>query len=342
MLVPIVRPTLRRKDYNSVLNCLVTDQISAGPLNQEFAAALSRTLGVAGGVALISYRSCIHCALQLLELDRGDGVILSALAPQEYLQVIEERGLVAMITDVDPERPLLSLDSVNKYLGEGAKAIVLYYTLGSLPSGDELFSLGVPVIEDVTEAVGGLWGEKPCGARGRATVLSLHPGGLLTAGCGGAVFSSDRRGGRTLREIAGRAYGAEFLPDMNAALGINQVKELPRFLRKREEIEEVFREALLRSGHAPVLEEGASVNSSFPIIVKQGRAEIRRYAEKRGIQTEPAFTDAVLSVEGASRSAAGSYPNAEQLLRRTLLFPLYPSLARKDIQLLCKVLSTLP
>ena len=92
MLVPLHRPTLRRKDYNSVLNCLVTDQIAAGPLNQDFAAALSKTLGVSGGVGLISYRSCIHCALELLELEQGDGVILSALAPKDYLQIIEARG----------------------------------------------------------------------------------------------------------------------------------------------------------------------------------------------------------------------------------------------------------
>jgi perosamine synthetase len=342
MLVPLHRPTLRRKDYNSVLNCLVTDQIAAGPLNQDFAAALSKTLGVSGGVGLISYRSCIHCALELLELEQGDGVILSALAPKDYLQTIEARGLVAMIADVDPERPLLSVDSVRQHLRAGAKAIVLFYTLGSLPEGDELFQLGVPVIEDVSQAAGGVWGGQPCGSRGRVAVLSLDPGGLITTGCGGAIFSADRRGVRTLREIVARGHGGELLPDMNAALGINQVRELPRFLHKRNEIALVFREALLRSRHSPLLEEGASVNFSFPVWVKEGRPEVRRYAEKRGIQTEPAFSDAVLSVEGAASSAAGSHPNAEQLLRRSLLFPLYPSLARKDIQLLCKVLSTLP
>jgi perosamine synthetase len=342
MLVPLVRPTLRRKDYNSVLNCLVTDQIAAGPLNQEFAAALGKTLGVSGGVGLISYRSCIHCAFQLLELEEGDGVVLSALAPREYLQIIEARGLKAMIADVDPQRPLPSLDSLKQHLHGGAKAMVLFYTLGSLPAGDELFQMGVPVIEDVTQAVGGLWGGQPCGARGRVALLSLDPGGLITTGGGGAVFSADRRGLRTLKEIVARGYGAELLPDMNAALGINQVRELPRFLHKRDEIERVFREALLRSRHIPLLEEGGSVNFSFPILVKEGRPEVRRYAEKRGIQTEAAFSDAVLSVVGAASTAAGSYSNAEQLLRRTLLFPLYPSLARKDIQLLCKVLSTLP
>jgi perosamine synthetase len=342
MLVPLLRPTLRRKDYNSVLNCLVSDQIASGPLNQEFAAALSKTLGVSGGAALISYRSCIHCAFQLLELQQGDGVILSALAPREYLQIIEARGLEAVIADVDPQRPLLSVDSVKQKLRDGAKAIVLFYTLGSLPSGDELFRLGVPVIEDVTQAAGGLWGGQPCGARGRATLLSLAPGGLITAGCGGAVFATDRRGVRTLKEIVAGGYGGELLPDMNAALGFNQVRELPRFLQKRSEIAQVFREALQRSRHGSLFEEGAGVNFSFPVVVKGGRPEVRRYAEKRGIQAEAAFADAVLSVEGTTPTTARTYPNAERLLWRTLLFPLYPSLARKDIQLLCKVLSTLP
>jgi dTDP-4-amino-4,6-dideoxygalactose transaminase len=342
MLVPLVRPTLRRKDYNSVLNCLVTDQIAAGPLNQEFAAVLSKVLAVAGGIGLISYRSCIHCALELLELEKGDGVILSALAPQEYLRIFEARGLRAMIADVDPACPLPSVDSVEQQLSKGAKAIVLFYTIGALPAGDELFRLGVPVIEDVTQAVGGFCGDRPCGARGRAALLSLDPGGLITAGCGGAVFSPDRRGLRTLKDIVARAHGGELLPDMNAALGINQVRELPRFLQKRDDIAQVLREALQRSRHSSLLEEGAGVNVSFPVLVKDGRPAVRRYAEKLGIQTEAAFSDSVLSVEGANSTAARPYPNAEQLLWRTLLFPLYPSLARKDIQLLCKVLSTLP
>jgi dTDP-4-amino-4,6-dideoxygalactose transaminase len=342
MLVPLVRPTLRRKDYNNVLNCLVTDQIAAGPLNQEFAAALSKILAAAGGVALVSYRSCIESALQLLELQEGDGVVLSALAPRGYLQALEACRLKALIADVEPDRPLPSVDHVQQLVADGAKAIVLCYTLGCLPAGDELFRLGVPVLEDVSQAAGGFWGDMPCGARGRAAVLSLDPGGLITAGCGGAVFTSDRRSVKILKEIAGRTHGGELLPDMNAALGINQLRELPRFLQKREEIAAVLREALQRSRHGCLLEEGGSVNSSFPVVVKQGRPEVRRYAEKRGIQTEAAFSDAVHTVEVAPTSPAAPFPNAGQLLWRTLLFPLYPSLARKDIQLLCKVLSTLP
>ena len=368
MSIPVNRATLRRKDFNSVLNCLVSDQIAPGPLNQEFTASLSRALTVPGGVSLISYRSSIHCALELLELEEGDGVLISSLAPKEYLQVIESRGLVALVADVEPGRPLLSSNSAQHQLASGAKAIVLYYSLGSMPAGDDIFQLGVPVIEDITQAVGGVWGDRPCGSRGRVGVLSLDPGGLITTGCGGVVFSRDRRSVRTLKDIAGQGFYDQLLPDMNAALGITQVRELQRFLDKRFEIAQVFREALLRSRHSPLFndEDWVCVDFSFPILVKDGRLEVIQYANKKGIQSEPAFKNAIVAVEGYTSPEGGNdslggsssagldssegreintarqFPNAQELLWRCLLFPLYPSLARRDVQLICKVLSTLP
>jgi dTDP-4-amino-4,6-dideoxygalactose transaminase len=317
-------------------------------------------------VSLASYRASIHGALELLELEEGDGLLISALPPKEYLQVIESRGLVALVADVDPERPLLSSNSLQHQLASGPKAIVLYYSLGSMPAGDDIFQLGVPVIEDITQAVGGVWGDQPCGSRGRVGVLSLDPGGLITTGCGGMVFSRDRRSARTLKDIAGQGFYDQLLPDMNAALGITQVRELQRFLDKRFEMAQVFREALLRSRHSPLFnddEDGEYVNFSFPILVKDGRLEVMQYANKKGIQSEPAFKDAIVAVagskegnhslDGSSSSGLDSsegreidtvsqFPNARELLWRCLLFPLYPSLARKDVQLICKVLSTLP
>ena len=76
-------------------------------------------------------------------------MLISALAPKEYLQVIESRRLVALVADVDPERLLLSSNSVQRQLASGAKAIVLYYSLGSMPMGDDIFQLGVPVIAEI-------------------------------------------------------------------------------------------------------------------------------------------------------------------------------------------------
>jgi dTDP-4-amino-4,6-dideoxygalactose transaminase len=142
---------------------------------------------------------------------------------------------------------------------------------------------------------------------------------------------------------------------------------LLRFSARRccAEIAQIFREALLRSRHNPLFneEDGEYVDFSFPILVKDGRLEVVQYANRKGIQSEPAFKEAIVAVEGfeegnnglSDSSSTGpdstegreinsvrQFPNARELLWRCLLFPLYPSLARKDVQLICKVLGTLP
>jgi dTDP-4-amino-4,6-dideoxygalactose transaminase len=79
MSIPVFRPTLRRRDFNSVLGCLVSDRLGAGPLNHELAAELSRYLGAAGGACLATFGQAVACALEALGLAEGEAVV-SALA----------------------------------------------------------------------------------------------------------------------------------------------------------------------------------------------------------------------------------------------------------------------
>jgi perosamine synthetase len=351
MNIPLSRPTLRRKDFDNVLSCLVSDRIAPGPVNHDFTASLCRVLSVAGGVTLASYLSSIHCAFEFLELSPGDRVVLSALAPQEYLRVIESRGLVAMFADVEVEHPVLRADRVEPLLASGAKAIVLHYCLGFLPDSDDLFELGVPVIEDLSESCGGSWGGKPCGSRGQVGLLSLGSGGIVTTGGGAAVFTRERRSVKRLRNIAETLYPDQRLPDMNAALGITQLREIDRFLSKRSTIVSLYRQAMQSSRHKSLYsaDEAGSVAFSFPVLVKNSLPEVRRYAGNKGVETRCAFKDAIIALAGNETGESEgiiidgrSLPNCKELLWRCLLFPLYPSLGKKDIQHICKVLTTLP
>ena len=361
MLIPMFRPTLRRKDYNSVLSCLVSDRISAGPMNREFTAGLCRALDVAPGITLSSFASCLYCAFEFLGLGPGDGVVISGLAPQEYLQVIESRGMRPLIVDVEPEELLPGPAEVERQLAAGAKAAVLHYSLGFLPEADDLFQLGIPVIEDISQAFGANRDGQPYGSLGQVGVLALDPGGIITAGCGGMVFSRDRRSAKALRGIAEHRFADQLLPDMNAALGLSQLREVDRFLSRRREIADLYHQSLERSRHSPLSTEqrDRQVDYSFPVLLKDGMPEVRRYASKKGIETQPAFKDAIIGTAGSIEERDGeqgscpaevpvispgdrSLLNCRELLSRCLLFPLYPSLGKKDVQLICKVLSTLP
>lgn len=369
MSIPLTRPTLRRKDLNSVLSCLVSDRIGPGPLNRELAGSLSEFVQAAGGLCLCTYRSAIETALGLLELEPGDGVILSALAPREYLEALRLRGLKALIADVEPRRPTLSMQQIEAHRQVGAKAIVVHHSLGFPPQGEELLQAGLPVLEDVSHALGGRWGERPCGGAGAIAVLALEPGNIITAGCGGAVLCRERRLAKTLQGLGEAALNPLLLPDMNAALGIAQLKEIHRFLQARTEIADVFLRSVQKSRHAALIapsepEPGGSgaqcVHYGFPVLVREGLREVRQYAAKKNVDTQPAFRDSLVSLDAAPAAAeapgegdvqtAGPQParserllpNARELLWRCLMFPLYPSLTRKDVAHISKVLSTLP
>ncbi len=380
--IPVFRPTLRRRDFNSVLSCLVSDRIGGGPLNHELAAELARYLGTAGGACLATYREAVDCALEALGLAQGEAVVLSALAPAEYLQALAARGLRALLADVDPGTGLMLPSEVERHLAGSPKALLLHYPLGCVPESDVLFRLGLPVLEDISQALGAGLGEgeeaglqdqgeaeaagssappgRRCGSLGAVSVLSLAPEGIITAGAGAAVFARDRRELRGLKEAVERRPRDALLSDMNAALGLAQLREIERFLKSRRDMAGLFTQAVARSRHGRLgpLQEQTGSPFSFPVLVKDGAKVVRQFAMKRNIETGSAFADSVAAVEQGPAGEAGAgpaagdlpgprpeaarVPAARDLLARCVLFPLYPTLLKRDLQLIVKVLSALP
>ncbi len=378
--IPVFRPTLRRRDFNSVLSCLVSDRLAGGPLNHELAAELARYLGAAGGACLAMYREAVECALEALGLAQGEAVVLSALTPAEYLQALAARGLRALLADVDPGTGLVLRSEVERHLGSAPKALILHYPLGCVPESDELFRLGLPVLEDISQALGGCLGEGGdagaegpppapwlrCGSLGAVSVLSLAPEGIITAGAGAAVFARDRRELKGLKEAVERRPRDALLSDMNAALGLAQAREIEPFLNSRRAIAGLFTQAVARSRHGRLgpLQEQTGVPFAFPVLVKDGVKAVRQFAMKRNIETCWAFADTAAAVEQGPAGRAAAEPAggegqpepqprprpqaagipaaARDLLARCVLFPLYPTLLKRDLQLIVKVLSALP
>jgi perosamine synthetase len=369
--IPVFRPTLRRRDFNSVLSCLVSDRLGSGPLSHELASELARYLGASGGACLATFAQAVDCALQALGLAEGEAVVLSALAPAEYLPALAARGLRALVADVDPETGLVRRSEVERHLGGAPKALILHYPLGCAPDSDELFRLGLPVLEDISQALGASLGEgggdaeadgpspapsRRCGSLGAVSVLSLAPEGIITAGAGAAVFARDRRELKGLKEAVEARPRDALLSDLNAALGLAQAREIERFLKARRAMAALFSQAVARSRHGRLgpLQEQAGAPFSFPVLVKDGVKAVRQFAMKRNIETCSAFAEAVAAVgqgPAGPPGGQGRQPRPEtsqapaaarDLLARCVLFPLYPTLLKRDLQLIVKVLSALP
>ena len=134
------------------------------------------------------------------------------------------------------------------------------------------------------------------------------------------------------------------LSDMNAALGLTQIKQLEQFLTRRREIAAVLLRALQRSRHRVPVQpgEGENVWATFPTLIDGSLGEVQQYAKKHGVATVPAFVLAQLENRLGDGKSSGSFAEARKFAMRTLRFPLYPLLPNKEVEQLKRVLSTLP
>ncbi len=341
MSIPVFRPSVRRREMDAVLSCLVSDQIGPGGVSDRLTGEIGTYLHADSGCAFREYPRAIRTAFELLDLAPGAGVVVPVLAPAVYLDVMREMGLEPLIADVDPESGLLTAEQVERFLPRNPAAVVVHETLGFIPELEELSELGLPLVEDVSQSFGGNTGERKCGSFGRYTVCSLEPEGILTTGGGAVLLAGSRKDSSNLKKRCADAGSLHLLPDMNAALALNQIRSIERSIELRKEIAQVYSRALLRTRHRTLIQPGDAENVyfSFPVLLDTGMKEVRQYARKKDIETEPAFAGSIAS---RFEPGASECPNAESLLLRCLLFPLYPLLGKKNVTQIERVISTLP
>ncbi|MDR2746630.1 MAG: DegT/DnrJ/EryC1/StrS family aminotransferase [Treponema sp.] len=378
MKIDVFSPTIRRKEMDAVLTALVEDKIGPGEQAQLLVQNAREVLKFDYSLALRSPAIALRIALMALGLQDGQGVLLSALSPRYYREVLGELRLIPMYCDVETGSPLIGGSTVkaamNTRKGVEPRCILLNHSLGFLPDFHEIAELGLPVIEDRSHSFGSGAvplppGENPAGGNppGPAvkpeagetgkygfalySILGLEERDMLTGGGGALLYAASRRDGSVLRNFAGLPpeYG---LPDMNAAMAVIQLRESQRNLERRREIAGIYNQAAQRTRHRRfVIDEDLSYNNyAFPLILETGLKDVKAYARKKDILLEGAFARTLMGAiaengpgespeEGLDRE---NCPEAYSLALRTVLFPLYPRLSSAEVERISKLIITLP
>jgi len=341
MPIPVFRPTVKRKDMGSVLSCIVSDKLGPGEISRELVTRAGHLLGHAGGVSLCNSYLALSASLEALGLVEGASVVLSALAPSLCLRVLADQRLVPLVADVEPESASMDQEQVRALVQKGAKAILAHHTVGLICDLEALRAHGLPILEDASQGLGGKRGEQPCGGSAEICLVSLDPENIVTCGGGALVLAKSKQTAAALRRIVDGSPLYSPLADMNAALGISQLAALEAFVAVRREIASAFSQALLKSRHRPLVSrlDADNVMSSFPVALSDGMKDVRQYALKKNVDTLPAFAETIASIDDGPGARCAA---ARSLMLRCVLFPLYPTLGKRDVETVGKVLSTLP
>ena len=363
MKIEVYSPTIRRKEMDAVLTAMVEEKIGVGERNRLLIQTAKEHLHFDYALALRSPAVALHVALKALNVKAGQAVVISALSPRYYFQVIEDLQLTPLFCDVTFDFPCMSRETIENALSKKPAelevcAVVLHHTLGFTPDSSAIGELGFPVIEDISHSYGS-WikpvekkdeaaavaveaskekEESQVKISGAFCILGLEERDMLTSGGGALLFAMNRRDGSFLRNFAGIA-NEYCLPDINAALAVVQFKELQRNIERRREIAGIYTQAGLRTRHKrfiPLAEDEYN-NYSFSLVLETGLKDVVAYARKKEIIVESAFENTL-----AGSDLCAECPVSNSLALRTVLFPLYPRLRSQEAERVSKLIMTLP
>jgi dTDP-4-amino-4,6-dideoxygalactose transaminase len=337
-------PTIRRKEMDAVLSALVDDRVGPGEGSRFLLQTARDSLEFDFALALRSPAMALAFALQALGLSDGDGVALSVLGPRYCRLVLRTLRLEPVLVDTAKGSPFMDAASLEAAIrplaaaGKNCRAVIVDHGLGHSPDMAALAGAGIPIIEDISRALGSKQGGMPAGSAGALAILGLEEDDFLTAGGGALLCARGRREASVLRGM--NPLSEYSLPDMNAAMAAVQFREAERNLEKRRGIAEVYTQAAMRTRHRPFTarENDEYNNYAFALILESGMKDVIAYGKKKDIEVDAAFSRSLIQeLEEPER-----YPEAWSLSMRTALFPLYPRLSAADTEKVARLIGTLP
>lgn len=345
-MIQFYKPTLKRKDMDSVLQTMVDEHIGPGERAKLFMQAFSETVRATSSVAFRSYPDCIKAALTLMGAQSGVKVAISPLAPAIYKSVLEELGVEIVYVDVDRENGCPKEDQV---VSSGAEILVLYESYGTIPVryneqttfAEKCDYSSVKVLEDISESIGStLKDEDFAGSWGNIVVCALEEDCVVSSG-GGAIMAVKGDYVNLLRGKRPSKYLR--MPDMNAALGLVQLSNLKENCEKRREVLKMYQQSLAKTRHKQFglsMLDFESNASGFPIFLEVKPEEVVKFANKHEVPMILAFGDCMMKlIEGDHFEM---FPIAASYYYRAVSVPLYPFLKKSEIDNIVKVVSHLP
>ena len=341
MIIPSARPCLDESDRQAVLRVFDSGLIADGEEIPAFEAELAACLGLPGAVAVGSGFAALHLALLGLGVGAGDEVVIPCVSTCPAMRnAVWATGATPVYADVNRDDFNLSVESVRAALTPRAKAVIAPHHTGVIADIPALSALGVPVIEDCAQALGGTWRGRPAGSLGAAAAFSFYATKIITTVDGGAVASPSAdvlervRGLRYYRHCGdGRMRFNYKMQNLGAALGRSQLKKLPLFLRRRAHAAARLKEVLAR--HGVTAFPGGDGDVGFRLAARfpaRQRAALCRALEAKGC---PVRADEMQDMQCREGREHG---NARRLMQEVLTFPLYPALSDDQVNWLVRTL----
>jgi UDP-4-amino-4,6-dideoxy-N-acetyl-beta-L-altrosamine transaminase len=370
-VLPYGRQTIEEDDIAAVAEALRGDFLTTGPTVEAFERAFAETVGARHAVACANGTAALHLAMLALHVKPGEAVIAPSITFLATANCARYVGADVLFADVDPDSGLMTpatlAEAFTRLEGRKLRAVLPVHLRGDaveLPALSELAaSAGAVLVEDAPHALGttmrfGNVTEIVGDVRHSAmATFSFHPVKTIATGEGGMVTTNDPALAERLRVL--RSHGmvrpadAEpwwyempepgfnyRLPDILCALGLSQLRKLPRFAERRRSLATAYRERL--APLAPLVRQAAQPAWSEPVLhlmtvlidfeaAGRSRLEVVEALKARGVGSQVHYIPVHRQPYYRGLYGPLDLPGAEAWYARCLSLPLYPGMADGDV-----------
>jgi dTDP-4-amino-4,6-dideoxygalactose transaminase len=368
--IPFTRPSFNQETIDAVAEVLRSGWVTSGPKLAEFEATLSDYFGGRPVRCFANGTATMKIALQVIGIGEGDEVITTPISWVATSNVILSVGAKPVFVDIDPLTRNINLDKVATAITSKTRAIMPVYLAGLPVDMDKLYALAkqhnLRVIEDAAQAFGSLWSGKKIGSFGDLVSFSFQANKNLTTVEGGCLVLNNlgeaklaekfRLQGLTRHGMDSMDVdvlgGKDNLTDVNAVIGLEQLKQLPAYQSRRAELArqyfDVLRSELLAAGledldlELPVENFTETNWHMFQVLLPLeqltvDRAQVMAELKALGIGTGvhyPIITGFTLYKNLGYQ--AEDTPIANRIGHSILTLPLFPAMANEDIGRIAK------
>jgi len=345
---------------------LKSDWLTQGPSIKKFEDAFSKYIGSRFAVAVSNGTAALHLSVLALNLKPGDKVITTPNTFIASANCVKYCGGEIVFSDINPDTYLLDIEKVRKLLEESPKGtykgIIPVDFAGRANNLEKFRSLadeyGLWILEDSCHSPGGYFtdsnGEKQnCGNGNYAdlAIFSFHPVKHIACGEGGMITTNDEALYKRLLIL--RTHGIQQDPelllnnegcwyyemqelgynyrltDIQAALGLSQLKRAEKGIIRRTEIANQYYRAFKNSdfikGQSGIVEGHAY---HLYVIEVENRKELIGYLRKLNIWVQVHYIPAhLMPYYKDLGSKKGDFPNCEKYYNHCLSLPMFPTLS---------------
>jgi dTDP-4-amino-4,6-dideoxygalactose transaminase len=234
--IPHSRPMLGVEEIEAVSAVIKSGQIAEGGVVGEFESKFAQRLGVNQAVATNSGTAALHLALLAMDIGCDDEVIMPSYVCTALLNAVRYVGASPVFAEIDPATFNIDPVDVKKRLTRSTRAIIVPHLFGLAADLDGLSALGVPIIEDCAQSVGGDLNDKSPGTFCEAGIFSFYATKVMTCGEGGMVVSNSKEFADRIRDLKTYDEKDNYEPrfnykmtDIHAAVGLRQLDRLDAF-----------------------------------------------------------------------------------------------------------------